>query len=119
MRIDHPLYKGLPVCKGNSDDEIDSLTKQEYQRNPKLAFFPVIAWLIVFPIAILAPRLISLFTYVDKIWSIVIAGLLFCVPFYLFEKIFHLPLVNREMEGLVAELLDRETTQGNAPGASP
>ena len=97
------MYKGLPACKGMTDDEIDDLTKRVCKRNPKLSVFPVLIWCIVLPLAMGADRLLSIYCDVDRIWAIIIVGVPVCLSVYLFNRAVHAPRVNRVMEEIIAE----------------
>ena len=89
--------------KGLSDLEVDALTTQVYRRKPSLAVWPIVFWVILFPAALFAQRFVSGILSIVKISSLVIAGLVFSLPVLLFERLVHLPAVNRPMKEMLAE----------------
>jgi hypothetical protein len=103
MRLSRPVYRNLKACRGRSDDEVGRLTREVYQRNPKLAYYPIIAGLVLTPVAILSPRLLETWFEIVKLWSLLIAGAVLGIPMLLFEYLVHFPAVNRAMLRLMAE----------------
>ena len=113
MRINRPIYRSLPVCRGRSDDEIDKLTKQVYRRAPRLILYPLLAAIVCFPIAMWLPRPLAEWVGIDFSWSLLICGVLFGAPMLIYERWLHRPAVNQEMEKLIAEQMSdsRVTSQ--------
>src|SRR5437660_1051229 len=103
MRLDRPVYRRLPACRGRSDEEVDRLTREIHRRRPSLAYYPILALVVLVPIADLSPRLLERWCGVQKPWPLIIAALVFGLPMILFEWRIHFPAVNREMERLIAE----------------
>src|SRR5690242_13712010 len=112
MRLSKPVYRNLRACRGRSDDEVERLTREVYQRCPKVAYYPLVAGLILVPIAIVSPRILETWFSVEKPWSLIIAGAIFGVPMILFERTVNFPAVNRAMLRLIAE-------QGGPPNGGP
>lgn len=103
MKLDHPAYKVLPACRGMTDHQIDALTKEAYKRNPKLKMYPVILWIVLFPIALFADNLLMVAWHLDRIPALLIAAAIFCIPVYLYERLVHRPSVNRLFQEIIAE----------------
>lgn len=103
MRLDRPIYRGLPACRGRSDEEIDQLTKQVYRRKPRLGVYQLLAWLLLFPLVMWIPRPLAEWLGVDTVWSLLITGIVFFTPIVMYETVIHRPAVNREMEAIIAE----------------
>jgi hypothetical protein len=103
MRVDRPVYRGLPACRGRSYEEIDQLIKQVYRRKPSLMVYPLLIVFILSPVAMILPKLVAGWLGLDMIWSLLVTGIVFIVPIVLYEWWHHRPAVNKEMEAIIAE----------------
>ena len=104
MKISRPEYRKLQACRGRPDEEVERLTRAVYQRKPKLAYYPFVVLLVLFPAAMLIPRFLAKRFFGDVIiWPLIIVAVVFGVPVILFERLVFLPAVNREMLKLICE----------------
>lgn len=110
MRLGRPLYSKLPACRGRSDKEVEELTREVHRRNPRLAYYPLLALIVLVPLADVAPRLLETWWRIEKLWSLLVPGLVIGIPMVLFEWRVHIPAVNRGFEDLIAERRRLTTT---------
>ncbi len=112
MRLARPVYRALPACRGRSYDEIDQLTREVYRRNPRLAVYPMLVGLLVFPVAMWLPRQLAEWLGLKLVWSLSIIGATFGAALFVIERVIHRPAVNREMQAIIAE-------RGTPPNGGP
>lgn len=98
MKLNRPVYRHLPCFEGMGDKEISTLMNDVMKKNPRLARFPMVLWLIIAPSSIGFAFLVEYMFGLDMLWGSLVSIFCVLIPTSFYESLVYQKRLNIEIE---------------------